>query len=483
MRNTQATKLLFEQSKPGCRANRLPGCDVAVRPVEELLPAGAIAAQPPPLPELAEPDIVRHFVNLSAQNMSVDAHFYPLGSCTMKYNPKRNERLAGLPGMLDLHPYQPESTLQGMLDLLYRSQQMLAEIGGLPAVSLQPAAGAHGELTALLVAAACFRDLSQQRRVVLIPDGAHGTNPASAAMAGFRTLPVRSTAGGLVDTQDLAAKLDEQTAVLMITNPNTLGIFEGQIGRITRMVHDAGGLVYLDGANMNAILGIARPGDFGADLMHFNPHKTFSGPHGGGGPGAGPIAVSEQLAPYLPAPIVVKHPDGYRLDYDRPKSIGRVRSFFGNTGVLVRMFCYILTHGPDGLRRVADGAVLNANYLLARLKHFLPVPQGDRCMHEFVASASGLKAERNVSAMDVAKRLLDYGFHAPTVYFPLVVREAMMIEPTETESKATLDAFAEALFRITEEAADLLHEAPHATPISRPDEVQAARNPVLSWSP
>lgn len=483
MRNTQATRLLFELSKRGCRAVRMPDCDVPAQPLEELLPPGTLAAGPPPLPELAEPDIVRHFVNLSTQNMSVDTHFYPLGSCTMKYNPKRNERLAGLPGLVDLHPYQPESTLQGLLELLYRSQQMLAEIAGLPAVSLQPAAGAHGEMTALLVAAAYFRDLGERRSVVLIPEGAHGTNPASATMAGFRAVPVKSTKQGLVDTDDLAAKLDAQTAVLMITNPNTLGIFEGRIGQITRMAHDVGGLVYLDGANMNAILGITRPGDFGADLMHFNPHKTFSSPHGGGGPGAGPIAAADRLAPYLPVPIVVWEETGYRLDYDRPKSIGRVRSFFGNTGVLVRTFCYLLTHGPDGLRSVAEQAVLNANYLLARVKHILPVPQGDRCMHEFVASAAGLKAERGISAMDIAKRLLDYGFHAPTVYFPLIVREAMMIEPTETESKATLDTFVEALWRITEEALELLHEAPHSTPISRPDEVQAARRPVLSWSP
>jgi glycine dehydrogenase subunit 2 len=481
--NTPATQLLFELSKPGCRAVCLPDCDVPLQPVEDLLPPGMRAAQPPPLPELAEPQIVRHFVNLSALNMSVDTHFYPLGSCTMKYNPKRNERLAGLPGLGDLHPYQPESTLQGMLELLYGCQQMLSEIAGLPAVSLQPAAGAHGEMTALLVAAAYFRDRRQQRSVVLIPDGAHGTNPASAAMAGFRAVPVKSTPQGLVDIDDLAAKLDAQTAVLMVTNPNTLGIFEQQIARIAQMVHHVGGLVYLDGANLNAILGITRPGDFGADLMHFNPHKTFSSPHGGGGPGAGPIAVAEKLAPYLPVPVVVKQPGGYRLDHDRPKSIGRVRSFFGNTGVLVRMFCYLLTHGPDGLRRVAEGAVLNANYLLARVKHILPVPHGDRCMHEFVASAAGLKADRDISAMDIAKRLLDYGFHAPTVYFPLVVREAMMIEPTETESKAALDAFAQALFRIIGEPSDLLHDAPHTSPISRPDEVQAARRPVLSWSP
>ena len=288
---------------------------------------------------------------------------------------------------------------------------------------------------------------------------------------------------GLVSLDDLAAKLNDQVAVFMITNPNTLGLFDGQIGRIADMVHEAGGLVYLDGANMNAILGIARPGDFGADMMHYNPHKTFSGPHGGGGPGAGPVAVTAKLGPYLPAPLVVREGDRYRLDYDRPKSIGRVRAFFGNTGVLVRMYCYILTQGPEGLRRVAENAVLNANYLLARVKHFLPVPQGQRCMHEFVASAARLKAERDVSAMDVAKRLLDYGFHAPTVYFPLIVREALMIEPTETESRATLDAFAEALFRIAGEPLDLLRDAPHSTPISRPDEVQAARKPVLRWSP
>jgi glycine dehydrogenase subunit 2 len=481
MRNTKAMQLLFEMSKPGCRAVRLPKCDVPEQPLEKLLPAGAIASSEPPLPELSEPDVIRHFTNLSTYNMSVDTHFYPLGSCTMKYNPKRNERLANMPGMVDLHPYQPDSTVQGLLYLLHQSQHMLAEIAGLPAVSLQPAAGAHGEMTALLVVAAYFRDIGQKRTTVLIPDAAHGTNPASAAMANFNVLPVKSNAAGLVDLDDLASKLNDKTAVFMITNPNTLGLFDGQIARIAKMVHDAGGLVYLDGANMNAILGITRPGDFGADLMHFNPHKTFSGPHGGGGPGAGPIAVSERLRPYLPVPIVVKEGNGYRLDYNRPKSIGRVRSFFGSVGVLVRMYCYIRTHGPDGLRRVAENAVLNANYLLAKIKHFLPVPNGDRCMHEFVATAAKLKADRNISALDIAKRLLDYGYHAPTVYFPLIVREAMMIEPTETESRPTLDAFVEALFRITEEPSDLVHEAPHTTPVSRPDEVQAARNPILKW--
>ncbi len=370
-----------------------------------------------------------------------------------------------------------------MLELLFRSQQILAEIAGLPAVSLQPAAGAQGELTALLVAAAYFRDAGVRKSTVLIPDGAHGTNPASAVMAGFDTVPLKSGEGGLIDLDDLRALLDDRVAVLMITNPNTLGIFETHIAKIVRMVHEVGGLVYLDGANMNAILGITRPGDFGADLMHFNPHKTFSGPHGGGGPGAGPIAVSEKLAPFLPSPLVVERAGVYSLDYERPKSIGRVRSFFGNVGVLVRMYCYLRTHGPDGLRKVAENAVLNANYLLSRVKHFLPVPQGDRCMHEFVASAAQVKAERDIAAMDIAKRLLDFGFHAPTVYFPLIVKEAMMIEPTETESKATLDAFAETLECIIRDGAEQAHDAPIAAPVNRPDEVQAARQPKLTWTP
>ncbi len=483
MRNREAVELVFEQSRPGRRAAELPACDVPQQPVEALLPAELLATAPLPLPELAEPELVRHFVNLSTWNMSVDTHFYPLGSCTMKYNPKRNERLAGLPGLADLHPYQPAETVQGLLAMLFELQQMLAEIAGLPAVSLQPAAGAHGELTALLVAAAYFRDLGQKRTRVLIPDVAHGTNPASAAMAGFQIDQIRSTPQGWVDLDDLAAKLDAQCAVFMITNPNTLGLFDGQIAEIARRVHDVGGLVYLDGANLNAILGMVRPGDLGADMMHFNPHKTFSGPHGGGGPGAGPVAVAQHLAPYLPVPVIVRQDEQFALDYDRPKSIGRVRSFLGNTGVLVRTYCYLRTLGRDGLHRVAENAVLNANYLLARVQRVLPVPHGDRCMHEFVASAASLKAQRGITAMDIAKRLLDYGFHAPTVYFPLTVREALMIEPTETENKATLDAWADALERIVQEPAEVLHAAPHTTPISRPDEVRAARNPVLAWKP
>ncbi len=479
MRNTLATKLLSELSKSGRRGARLPACDVPEVPLEQILPADVLASEPPALPELPEPDVIRHYTNLSTQNMSVDANFYPLGSCTMKYNPKRNERLASLPGMINVHPLQSDDTIQGMLQLLFELQHDLAEISGLPAVSLQPAAGAHGELTALMCAAAYFRDRGEKRTKMLAPDSSHGTNPASAQMAGMETVTVKSTPEGFVDIDDLRAKLDDSVAVFMITNPNTLGLYDQQVDQIASLVHEAGGLIYLDGANMNAILGVSRPGDFGADMMHFNPHKTFSGPHGGGGPGAGPICVGENLRPYLPTPTVAKDGDTYSLDYDQPNSIGRVRSFFGNVGVLVRAYCYIRTHGPDGLRHVSENAVLNANYLLSKIKHFLPVPHGDRCMHEFVATAAPLKSDKGVSAMDIAKRLLDYGFHAPTVYFPLTVAEGMMIEPTETESMETLDAFAETLFRITDEPADLLHEAPHTTSVSRPDEVQAARKPML----
>ena len=482
MRNQQATRLIFEMSRSGRRAHQLPALPESGESVTSLLPADQLADQPPPLPEVAEGDVVRHFVNLSTLNMSVDTHFYPLGSCTMKYNPKRNERLASLPGLAAVHPLQKDETVGGILQLLYELQQMLGEISGLPGVSLQPAAGAHGELTALLVAAAYFAERRETKRtVVLTADSAHGTNPASAQMAGFSTKTVKSNADGLVDVDDLKSKLNDQTAVFMLTNPNTLGLFDSQVAEIADLVHQAGGLIYLDGANMNAILGITRPGDFGADLMHFNPHKTFSGPHGGGGPGAGPICVRDFLADYLPGPIVVPDDEEFRCQCP-PKSIGRVRSFFGNVGVLVRAYIYIRTYGREGLRRVSEDAVLGANYLLSKVRHILEVPHGDRCMHEFVASAKRLKKESHLSAMDIAKRLLDYGFHAPTVYFPLVVEEAVMVEPTETESKETLDAFAEALFRITEETGDLIEDAPHSTKISRPDDVAAARKPVLRWT-
>ncbi len=483
MDKPQSTELLFELSRPGRRSHFLPECDVPAPHADQLLPAGALAAAPPPLPEVSEVDLVRHFVNLSTRNMSVDTNFYPLGSCTMKYNPKRHERLAALPGMADLHPLQTDESCQGMLQLLWELQEILAEIAGLDAVSLQPAAGAQGELSALLVASAYFRDRKEPRTRVLVPDSAHGTNPASAALAGFDAVTVKSNARGLVDLKDLGDKLDERTAVFMITNPNTLGLFDDQIATISERVHARGGLIYLDGANMNAILGITRPGDFGADMMHYNVHKTFTGPHGGGGPGAGPIAVRRNLEPYLPAPVVVRTGTGFRLDHDRPRSIGRVRSFFGNVGILLRGYCYIRTLGPDGLRQVSENAVLNANYLLSRVKGAYDVPSGDRCMHEFVASARRLARERKIRALDVGKRLLDFGFHAPTVYFPLVVAEALMIEPTETESKETLDAFADALLKIVGEDPAYLQSAPHTLGISRPDEVRAAKEPVLRWTP
>ena len=491
MRNISAIDLIFEQSRKGRRGTEFPASDVPEQPLADLIPTDQLAANAPKLPELSEPDVVRHFMNLAMLNMSVDTHFYPLGSCTMKYNPRRNETLIATPKLTGLHPYQPESTVQGQLQILFELQEMLAELSGLPGVSLQPAAGAHGELAALLVAVAYLKDQAKrenrphERNIVLIPDGAHGTNPASAAVAGLKTVEVKSDSDGFVDLDDLKSKLNDRVAVFMITNPNTLGIFEKNIKAICDLVHEAGGLVYLDGANFNAIAGITRPGDFGVDMMHYNVHKTFSTPHGAGGPGSGPIAVSAELTEFLPVPRVIhrekngqKH---YSLQYDAPKSIGRVRSFFGSVGVLNRVYCYLRTLGAAGVKRMTENAVLNANYLLARVKNHIDVPCGDRCMHEFVASATKLKAEKGISAMDVAKRLLDYGWHAPTVYFPLIVKEALMIEPTETESKETLDRFADTLVEIINSDADLLHDAPHSTPISRPDEVTAARKPVLKF--
>lgn len=481
MDNTLSTELLFEMSQPGRRAQRWPACDVP--DVTGSIPAAQKADKTVSLPELAEFDVVRHYTNLSTQNMCIDTNFYPLGSCTMKYNPKRNERLAALGGIADLHPYQTEGTLQGMLQLLYGLEKILAEIAGLDAVSLQPAAGAHGEMTALLAASAYFRKKGEDRRVVLIPDSAHGTNPASANLAGFECVTVKSTPKGYVNLDDLKAKIDSRLAVFMITNPNTVGMFDHQIGSISELVHAAGGLMYLDGANMNAILGQTRPGDFGIDLMHYNPHKTFSGPHGGGGPGAGPIAVRKMIEPFLPRPRIIETPSGLHLEDNCPDSIGRVRSFFGNTGVLVRAYCYILSHGPDGLKAIAANAVLNANYLMSLVKDIYQVPMGNRCMHEFVACGTALKQEKGVRTMDIAKRLLDYGFHSPTVYFPLIIDEALMVEPTETENKQTLELFAKALHEIVAESADQLHDAPHAFTNSRPDEVRAARQPILRYTP
>ena len=426
---------------------------------------------------------MRHFTELSTRNFGIDTGFYPLGSCTMKYNPRVNERLVGLPGFRDLHPYQDDEDAQGALELMWRLQEILAEVVGLQAVTLQPAAGSQGELTGLTLISAYFKDRGEheQRREIVIPDTAHGTNPASVTMAGYTVRKVNVDERGNIDVDDLREKVGPQTAGLMLTNPSTLGLFEERIEEVAAIFHDAGALLYYDGANLNAVCGISRPGDMGFDVLHFNLHKTFSQPHGGGGPGAGSVAVRDILEPYLPTPVVVRDGDEFRLDHDRPKSIGRVRGFGGPFGVFVRAYAFIRCWGP-GLRDMSEIAVLNANYMLALLKDDYELPYDRHCMHEFVLSARGLKREYGATALDVAKRLMDYGFHPPTVYFPLVVPEALMIEPTETEAKETLDAFCQAMLAIVGEAAsdpDLLKSAPHTRPVARLDEAGAAKRMVV----
>ena len=472
--------LLFERSVPGRRGVRLPALDV---PRADPLPADLLRAALP-LPELSEPEVVRHFTNTSRRNFSIDQGFYPLGSCTMKYNPKINDRVADLPGLALLHPYQEEAAVPGMLRLLGELQEWLGAIAGLPAVSLQPSAGAHGELTGALIIRARHLAAGDRRTTMLVPDSAHGTNPATVTMAGYRTRTIPTAADGNLDFAALQAALNDQVAGLMITNPNTLGLFEERITEIAAAVHAVGGLVYMDGANMNAMLGAARPGDLGMDILHFNLHKTFSVPHGGGGPGAGAIAVTAELAPFLPAPVLRRAGAGYRYDYDRPQSIGRVRAFHGNVNNAVRGYAYLRSLGGNGLAEVSRLAVLNANYLRVRLQEALEVPYPRVCMHEVVFSARRLAAEQQVRTLDLAKRLIDYGIHPPTIYFPLTVPEALMVEPTETESKATLDHFVAAVRAILREAAatpDLLRNAPHSTPVGRLDEVAAARRPLLAW--
>ena len=472
-------KLIYEKSQAGRRAGRLPRHDLPIPEVPDDLRRSA----PPRLPEVAEPEIVRHFTELSARTFGVDTGFYPLGSCTMKHNPRVNERLAALPGFRDLHPLQDEDGAQGALELMWRLQEALAEICGLDAVSLQPAAGSQGELTGLMVMRAYFaeRGEAEQRRRIVVPDTAHGTNPASVAMTGFELTHVATDPRGNVDLADLRSKVDERTAGLMLTNPSTLGLFDEGIDEIGRIFHGAGALMYYDGANLNAICGIVRPGDMGFDVVHLNLHKTFSQPHGGGGPGGGPIVVRDVLEPYLPVPRVVRRGDAFGLDSDRPRSIGRVRGCAGPFGVFVRAYAFIRSYGP-GLREMSEAAVLNANYLLALLRGAYELPYDRLCMHELVLSARELRREHGVSALDVAKRLMDYGFHPPTIYFPLVVPEALMIEPTETETKETLDAFAEAMLAIAREAAEspeLLTGAPHTRPVQRLDEVKAVKQLVV----
>jgi glycine dehydrogenase subunit 2 len=449
------------------------------------IPAELRRSARPRLPELAEPGLLRHFTELSTRNFGIDTGFYPLGSCTMKHNPRVNERLAALPGFRDLHTLQDEESAQGALRLCFELQQALAEITGLAAVSLQPAAGSQGEVTGLMLMRAYFRERGEddRRRKIVIPDTAHGTNPASVTMAGYELTPVRTDPRGNIDAADLRAKVYEGTAGLMLTNPSTLGLFDENIEEIERIFHGAGALMYYDGANLNAVCGISRPGDMGFDIVHINLHKTFSQPHGGGGPGGGPIAVAERLEPYLPVPAVVRDGDRYRLDYDRPQTIGKVRGFYGPFGVFVRSYAFIRAYGPK-LREMSEAAVLNASYLLALLRDAYALPFDRLCMHEFVLSARRLKREHGVTALDVAKRLMDYGFHPPTIYFPLIVPEALMIEPTETEAKETLDAFAEAMLAIAREAAEdpeLLKSAPHGRPVGRLDEVRAVKRPVVRY--
>jgi glycine dehydrogenase subunit 2 len=472
-------------SRPSLGPPRLPAAGRDGQDGHIELPGGLARQRPPALPRLSEPEIMRHYSRLASLNYSISENFYPLGSCTMKYNPVANEQAARLPGFAEIHPYQDPDTVQGALELMWELEQALCEIAGVDRVTLQPAAGAHGEWTALRMIQAYHLSRGEQRTEVIVPDSAHGTNPASAALCGFRVVEVKSAPDGRVDVADLKAKLSNRVAALMLTNPNTLGLFERQILEVSAMVHATGAKLYYDGANLNALMGLCRPGDMGFDAVHMNLHKTFTTPHGGGGPGSGPVGVKAALVPFLPRPTVERENGRFFLDEDRPQSIGRVRSFYGNFGMLVRAFTYLIAMGSDGLTQASKDAVLAANYLRNRLEGVLDLPHDGPCMHEFVASARNL-GPNGVKALDLAKGLLERGFYAPTIYFPLIVPEAVMIEPTETESKATLDAFADALREIVELARtdpEELHAEPRTLPVGRLDEVSAARNPILRWQP
>lgn len=479
-------KLIYEKSRSGRRAVVMPPVGVKERKPKDMIPEAFLRKEAPSLPEVSELEAIRHFTRLSHLNHAIDKGFYPLGSCTMKYNPKVNDAMAALEGFRELHPMQPEEQIQGALELIYRLQESIAEIVGLPSVTLQPAAGAHGEMTGLLLIRAHFEAKGEHnRRKVIVPDTAHGTNPATAALAGFEVVEIKSNDRGLVDINALKEALDQDVAAIMLTNPNTLGLFEEEIDVIQKHVHSVGGLLYYDGANLNAIMGLIRPGDMGFDVCHLNLHKTFSTPHGGGGPGGCAVAARKELEPFMPRPTVSRDGDRYYFDWDRPKSIGKVKGFYGNFGILVRAYTYILAHGREGLCQVSRDAILNANYLRERLSRNFVVAYPQRCMHEFVLSGSKQK-ERGVSTLNIAKRMLDFGVHAPTVYFPLVVPEAMMIEPTETESKETLDEFVDIMLNIDEEtktSPDTVLKAPHTTPVGRLDEALAARKPNLRWDP
>ncbi|WP_243297243.1 aminomethyl-transferring glycine dehydrogenase subunit GcvPB [Bacillus litorisediminis] len=481
----QELKLIFERSKPGRIGYSLPELDVPAVKEEELIPESYIRKDEPNLPEVAELDIMRHYTALSKRNHGVDSGFYPLGSCTMKYNPKVNEDVARYAGFAHIHPLQDEETVQGAMELMYDLQEHLKEITGMDEVTLQPAAGAHGEWTGLMMIRAFHEANGDTKRTkVIVPDSAHGTNPASATVAGFETITVKSNDEGLVDLDDLRSVVGEDTAALMLTNPNTLGLFEKNILEMAEIVHSAGGKLYYDGANLNAVLSKARPGDMGFDVVHLNLHKTFTGPHGGGGPGSGPVGVKADLIPFLPKPVLVKKDNQFVFEYDRPQSIGRVKPFYGNFGINVRAYTYIRTMGPDGLKAVTENAVINANYMMRKLAPYFDLPYDKHCKHEFVLSGKRQK-KLGVRTLDIAKRLLDFGYHPPTIYFPLNVEECMMFEPTETESKETLDAFIDAMIQIAKEAEEtpeIVQEAPHTTVIKRLDETLAARKPVLRYT-
>ena len=484
---------IYEKSKPGRRAFFTPSTEVPELPLSDLIPEQFLRSNPAKLPEVSEPELVRHYTRISKRNFDLDSGFYPLGSCTMKHNPRLHERVAALPGNSRLHPLQADDHAQGALELMWNLQEALGEIAGLPHVSLQPSAGSHGELAGVLLTKAYHEDRGDKRTKVLTPDTAHGTNPATVTMCGYEVVKVGTNPDGGVDLDDLRAKADDQVACLMLTNPNTLGVFDGNIEEIASIVHGVGATLYYDGANLNAVMGISRPGDMGFDIVHFNLHKSFTQPHGGGGPGAGPIAVSERIEPYITRPQVIREEaeagdqPRFVLEYDRPKSIGRLRGFQGNYGVFVRSYDYICSLGAEGLRQASELAVLNANYLLARLKEegvaeYLPVAFDRLCMHEFVLSGAPMKKELGIRTLDLAKRLLDHGYHPPTVYFPLLVEEALLIEPTETETKETLDLFADAVADILREAANdptIAQSAPYSTPVRRMDEAAAAKTPVV----
>jgi glycine cleavage system P protein (glycine dehydrogenase) subunit 2 len=475
------TKLIFESGSPGRSAFFWPEEEL----VTGAIPGSLLRREIAGFPELGELETLRHFTRLSQKNFSIESQFYPLGSCTMKYNPRINEVVARFSGFAQIHPLAPDDLLQGALALLFELERMLAEISGMDHVSLQPSAGAQGELTGLMLIRACLTERGNPRKKIIVPDTAHGTNPASSTLCGYEVVQISSNEHGVIDAATLETAMDEDVAAVMITNPNTLGLFETNIEAISEVVHARGGMVYLDGANLNALMGIAKPGHMGVDVLHMNLHKTFSTPHGGGGPGAGPVAVKGHLAGYLPLPRIVKAGDRFELREDFDKSIGRVRSFFGNFGVLVRAYAYILSLGGDGLEDVSRMALLNANYIRKKLEKTYQLAYNEPCMHECIFT-DRIQQKSGVSTLDIAKRLLDYGYHPPTIYFPLVVSGALMIEPTETESVETLDGFIEAMTAIAQEAKndpELVKTAPHTTPVKRLDEARAARKPVLRWEP